>query len=449
MRKTYKRKRPHLVWPVALAVSFALVGCSGGLPALPKVSSLNPFAKKEKKLPGKRTAILDKSKTLPAALAPANKPVTLPAPVVNANWSQPGGSANNAPGHLALRTSVKRSWSADAGTGSHYRGRLIVPPIAFDGRVYTLDVSSRLSAFTMGTGKITWRKKLAPDNEHGYEGYGGGLAADGGRLYVATGFGIVYAVNPKTGKQIWEKKIGEPVRTSPTAHRDRLYIMTAAGRLIAMSGLDGTQLWQYRGLPDKATLSASPSPAVSGEYVVAPYSSGELVAVNAATGQPVWTEALSRTRTSSAMGTLNTVARPAIDNGVVYAIGNGGRMIATKLKTGERVWSANIAGNQMPWVSGASVFVVDTTGKLLALDRKTGKILWTVKLAGDNVWSGPVLAGGVLWLVSKGGILTSVDARVGKVLGNSKLGSKAFIAPIVAQSRLMVLTDRAKLIAYN
>ena len=126
-----------------------------------------------------------------------------------------------------------------------------------------------------------------------------------------------------------------------------------------------------------------------------------------------------------------------------------GRMIATQAKTGERLWSLNVPSTQTPWVAGDSVFVVDTTGQLLAVSRKEGKVLWTVKLPGGPTWSGPTLAGNTLWLASSTGSLVGVDAVTGRVTGQQDLGTAVYVAPVVAQSKMFVLTDSAKLIALN
>ena len=65
------------------------------------MSSLNPFAKKQVKLPGKRVAVLKKSDDLTSNLAAASNPIVLPPQRANQDWSQPGGVASNSPGHLA------------------------------------------------------------------------------------------------------------------------------------------------------------------------------------------------------------------------------------------------------------------------------------------------------------------------------------------------------------
>jgi outer membrane protein assembly factor BamB len=55
----------------------------------------------------------------------------------------------------------------------------------------------------------------------------------------------------------------------------------------------------------------------------------------------------------------------------------------------------------------------------------------------------------MLWLVSSKGALVSVDATTGKLAGQLNVGGAAFIAPIAAGGRLYVLTDNARLVAFN
>jgi outer membrane protein assembly factor BamB len=307
-----------------------------------------------------------------------------------------------------------------------------------------------------------WRVSLRPQREKaagswyslgggdsGAGGYGGGLAVDGGRLYAASGFGNVVALDPATGKMLWEKQLEAPVRSSPTATGDRVFVVTLDGRFFCLAGADGGELWSVRGLPQQASLINNPSPAVEGDVVVVPYPSGDLVALKVADGSVVWSENLARTRTTSQITSMSDAARPVIDRGIVYGIGHAGRMIATQSATGDRLWSLNIPGTQAPWVAGESVFVVDTSGQLMAIARQDGKTQWTTKLPGAASWSGPTLAGGSLWLVSAAGTLVGVDAATGRLTGQKELGSAVFVAPVVAQGRMYILTDNAKLISLN
>ena len=440
--------------------SLVLAGCAGDGPSLPKLANLNPFAEKAVPLPGKRISVMQAPGPVTGELADASTPITLPAPRVNDSWAQPGGEANNAPGNLAFGGAANVVWSADAGSGSGSVGRLTASPIVFGDRVFTLDADGTVSAFSNSGGSAAWRTSLKPKRESGGSwyslgsgssggGYGGGLAVDNGRLYAASGYGNVVALDPQTGKAIWEKQLEAPIRSSPTAIGDRVFVVTLDGRFFCLAGADGGELWSVRGLPQQASLINNASPAVAGDIVVVPYPSGDLVALRVSDGSSIWSENLARTRTTSQLTSMSDTARPAIDNGTVFAIGHAGRMIATQAESGERLWSINVPGTQAPWVAGGSVFVVDTQGQLMALSRGDGKTQWTTKLPGTGAWAGPTMAGGTLWLASSDGNLVGVDGVTGKITGQKDLGGAVYVPPVVAQGRMYVLTDAAKLIALN
>jgi outer membrane protein assembly factor BamB len=460
--------------PRALALiglsACALAGCSSdSLPSLPDVGKLNPFKEKQAPLPGRRIAVLPANEKVPGELADASTPIVIPAPVANEEWTQPGGNASHVLGNLALSASPREVWRASAGYGSSGSGRIIASPIVSGGRVFTLDAEGTATAFSTSGGSQIWSQSLKPTpgptaQAGGFSslttgslfslggggdggGYGGGLAIDNGRLYGATGFGAVIALDPATGKRLWEKNLGAPVRSSPTAVADRVFVLTTEGRFYCLSGIDGAELWSARGLPSQASLSLNASPAVDGEVVAVPYPSGDVIGLKIIDGSPVWSESLTRTRSESQFASMTDAARPAIENGIVYAIGHAGRMTATNAKTGERLWTLNAPGTQTPWVAGDSVFIVDTRAQIMAISKRDGKIQWTTKLPTSGAWSGPVLAGNQLWSVSSKGLLAAVDPMSGRVLGQQEIGSGSYIAPIVAGGRMYLLNNDAKLIA--
>lgn len=445
-----RTQRKAIAVLAGIVVAGLMGGCAGGLPSLPSMDKLNPFAEKVQPLPGERISIMPESDRVGGGeLAAATTPFSLPAAMVNSNWTQSGGTPNSAPGHLAAAASPKRIWSGDAGAGTGSGGRLTSSPIVYEGRIYTLDAASRVTSFNAASGGMQWRKSLAPEKKTGTEGYGGGLAVDNGRLYVATGFGTILALDPASGKQIWEKQLGIPVRASPTAVGDRVFLITKGGVVYCLSGVDGSELWQYRGIPEVTSLSSSPSAAVDGDVVTVPFPSGDVVALNVADGTPRWQESLAKTRTTTSFAAMSDAAAPAMMDGIAYSIGHGGRFVATQQSSGERVWALDIGGIQRPWVAGDSVFVVDTRGQLVAVDRMSGGVRWTAQMPGSKIWSGPVLAGGLLWLASNKGQLVGAEATTGKITTTINVGDKVYVAPVVADGRLYVLTDSAKLIAFR
>lgn len=432
---------------VCIGLAAALSGCSGGFSELSRKLE-NPFAEKEKPLPGERIAVLT-DPTLDVDPAEAGKPLPLPPPQANASWTQPGGNPSNSPGHLELSGELRKVWSANAGTGSSSSGRLSAVPVVADGKVFTLDAAGRVSAFSAASGARLWATDLTPDNEKSKEGFGGGLAIDGGRLFAATGYGTVVCLDPNNGAVVWTKVVGKPIRSSPTAAGGKIYFVSTDNNFYALSADSGEQLWKSRGLPQTATLLSNVSPAASGNMVIAPFPAGDIIAFDSGSGKAAWSDSLSRSADTSAAGILVDPARPVIDRGVVYAVSHGGKMVATAETTGARLWSRNLASTQMPWVAGEGVFVVDLSGKLIALSRADGKVRWVADLPQSSRWNGPVLAGGKLWLVSSQGLLVGVDARTGQLAGQVDLNAEVFITPVVAAGRMYILTDNADLIALN
>ena len=398
-------------------------------------------------LPGERIAVIAEGDANSIDKS-AGKPITLPPPDANASWTQPGGTPSNNLGHLALGETLQRSGPPMRGRARRRRGRLSAVPLVADGKVFTLDAAGTVSAFSSASGAKLWSTSVTPEHEKRAEGFGGGLALDGGHLYAVTGYGTVVGLNPDNGAVLWSKKMGDPIRSSPTAAGGKVYFVSTDNLLHCLNSTDGTELWTARGLPQPATLLSNASPAVGRSVVVAPFPAGDVAAYQIGDGQQAWTQSLTRTAETTASGILADPARPVIDHGVVYAVSHGGKMIASSETTGERLWTRNLASTQMPWVAGDTVYVVDLSGKLLALARADGKVRWVVDLPGSSRWSGPVLAGGKLWLVSADGLLVGADARTGEVVSKLDLGTAVFVSPIVAAGRMFILTD-AQLIALN
>ena len=111
----------------------------------------------------------------------------------------------------------------------------------------------------------------------------------------------------------------------------------------------GQQDWSYRGISEPARVMRASSPAVTGDTVIAPFSSGEVTAVRASTGQPLWQQTLSRTSRTSALSEIRDIAgRPVVSRGVVYAISHAGVLSAMEVRSGEPVWRAGNAPITIP-----------------------------------------------------------------------------------------------------
>ena len=267
-----------------LAVLLALSGCGS--------SDWLGNPEKDKPLEGQRISILALDRGLTPDPAISALPVRLPAPYLNASWTQAGGTPAHSMYHLQLPDVLEIRWRSNAGRGSGDDRRVLAQPVAVDGRVYTLDSGSTVTAFDSADGRSLWRNELKLKGEKGRY-FGGGVAYDDGRLFVSTGFAMVYALSAETGDIIWQQRVGGPMRAAPTVSGGRVFVTTIDNRTFALAAEDGRRVWDHTGIQEVAGLLGAASPAVAGSVVVVPYSSGELYGLLAENGRVLWSDLLT------------------------------------------------------------------------------------------------------------------------------------------------------------
>ncbi|MGH6873188.1 MAG: PQQ-binding-like beta-propeller repeat protein [Rhizomicrobium sp.] len=426
---------------------------------------------KKSDIKGERISVMSTDTSLKPDADLASTQVILPPPYRNDAWPEPGGYAANAMYHLEANGPLQQVWTEDAGKGSDSDSRLTAPPIVAEGRIFVLDAEAHVFAFNAGNGKPLWDKELAPSGGDGpwlgmfgpdhsidpTKGFGGGVAYDGGEIFVSTGFGQVFAFNAANGRQVWKVDLGVPIVNAPVANGGRVFVSTQDNHFYALAEQDGRQLWDNQGIAESAGILESTSAAVAGGIVVVPYSSGELYAIDVETGRIAWNDMLSRNGTVTALSELDDIAgKPVIDRDMVFAIAHSGIMVAINLNTGDRAWSRDIGGIQTPWAAGDFLYVLTTDSQVLCLTRKDGRIKWAHQLPrwkdpDDRnhpiVWSGPVLVSNRLVVVSSDGYAASISPYTGQLLGSMEMPAGALIAPVVANGTLYVLTSEAQLVA--
>jgi outer membrane protein assembly factor BamB len=321
-----------------------------------------------------------------------------------------------------------------------------------------MDGGVQVSALDAATGNRIWQVDLKPEEVRG-NGFGGGPAFWNGRLYVATGYAEVLALDPADGKVIWRRGVGAPVHAAPTAADGRIFAVTVENELTALSADDGRRLWSHNGIPETAGLLGGASPAVEGEIVLAPYSSGELFALRVENGRAVWSDNLASSRSANAVAGLADIrGRPVIDRGRVFAVSHSGRMAAIDLRSGDRVWERQIASSHSPWLVGDYVFVLANDNEVVCLTRDDGKVKWTRQLrryedekdkSDPVLWAGPVLGGNRLIVLSSTGEAVSLSPLTGELIGRQEMSSGGFLGPVIANNALYLLTDDANLSAYR
>src|SRR5262245_9366021 len=451
-------KRSRVCSVAILLAATAIAGCGG------RIANLFDFNRTKVVIQGERIPIIVSDQVLSADPMLASAKIELPAPRRNMEWPTAGGAPSNMNGNLIADGPLQRVWSVSAGKGSDSASQLTAPPIVAGGLVYVLDAESHIYAFDARTGTAAWDKSLVPDDiaagrrrwfrifrgsgVNEAKGFGGGIAFDNGKLFAATGWGTVVALDAKTGNALWTARTIVPVHSAPVVAEGRVYIITQENQAQALDVNDGRVLWEHRGTVESAGILNSASVGVTGDTVIVPYTSGELFALRAQNGTQAWTDTLSRSGNITALTVINDIAgRPVIDRNMVFAVSHSGTMAAINLRSGSRAWTRNIAGIQTPLVAGEYVFIVSTEGQVICMNRADGRVRWTSQLPafGDPedredpiVWTGPVMISNLLALLGCNGFAHILSPWTGQKLGETSMPDGTFIPPVIANGMMYV-----------
>ncbi|MGJ8622220.1 MAG: PQQ-binding-like beta-propeller repeat protein [Yoonia sp.] len=413
-------------------------------------------AERETILPGERFDIRGGGETVNQAL-----PVALPAAEVNQQWGHRNGSPSHAITHPALGQSLRPLFVANIGEGDSKRARITSHPVVAGGVVYTVDARALVTATTVNGARL-WTRDLTPAGNDAGDASGGGITVSGGQVYVTTGYGEISALDAATGAVRWVQDLDAPANAAPTVRDDLVYVVARDSTAWAIDITNGRVRWQQAGLPSTANFSGGASPAVSGEFVVLPFSSGEVQATYPLGGISRWSTVVSGDRLGQAASEITDIAGdPVIVGNRVYVGNFGGRTTAMDLTTGERLWTATEGAISPVWPVGDAVFLINDINELVRLDAATGDAVWRVALPTfeddertrrqRSIYAhyGPVLAGGRLIVTSSDGAIRQFDPVSGAAIGRLALPGGAASGPVVAGETLYVMTKTGELHAFR
>lgn len=380
----------------------------------------------------------------------------------NAEWAQSGVSPFARTPHAALSANPQPLWSVSIGQGDSRRKRLNVDPVVAGGRIFTVDSDHQVRAVSTG-GEVLWSHDLTPQRDGPEQAQGGGLAYADGRLYVASGFGSVTALDPATGGEIWTQRLGGTATGAPSVRGGVLYVVSSDQVAWALESDTGRIRWQIEGTGDVNNVAGGPAPAIGDKHVIFSFGTATVQAAFLQGGLRIWNADILGRRNGVALASIDDVTGdPLISGDTVFAGNHSGRMVAFSIHNGERLWTARQGALGPAWPAGDSVFFVSDRNQLVRLDAASGDQIWAVDLPGyepnrnpnrrrDRAFSnhGPILAGGRLIVAGSDGLIRSFSPEDGRVVGQVQIDGGATTRPVVAGGVLYVVSGKGVLHAYR
>jgi outer membrane protein assembly factor BamB len=280
--------------------------------------------------------------------------------------------------------------------------------------------------------------------------------------------------------------------------------------LTALSWSDGTRVWQHDTVAegpltpvhDKHNLS-TPSPVSDGETVVAWYGTGQVAAVDAATGKTRWSKHLAKEygpfeinwgHSSSPAMHGDLVIFPCYHERGSYLLALDKRTGAVRWKRDSDVVAHSYSTPAVVTHNGAAIVVLNSSHGVEAFDVATGKPLWRViednrfpipmpvqhqdmlylsrgyrsspylaiRLGGSGdvtkshvVWRNPtgapyvsslVYYDGLLYMGSEMGIVTAIDPATGESVWRERVGGVFTASPVAGAGKVYFASETGETI---
>ena len=284
---------------------------------------------------------------------------------------------------------LTQRWKIEVGTG-------YATPLVVGNRVYAFSRQNDdevLRAVDAASGKVVWQSsypakfRMNPATSRHGPGPKSTPAYADGRLFTMGISGIVTAFDAATGKQLWQKPappVEQTFHTSQSPLIDReLMILHVGGQdqgaLTAFDPATGAVKWSWNG--DGPGYASPIAVDISGTRHIITLSQKNLVGVDAANGQLLWSVPFE------ARSTTNSITPLLYGSQTVIVSGQGKPLTAYTISRRDGKWTAQLAWEndrvQMafsnPVLVGDAVFSMSplNSGQFFWADAKTGQTLWT------------------------------------------------------------------------
>jgi glucose dehydrogenase/plastocyanin len=375
-------------------------------------------------------------------------------------------------------------------------------PIVLDGVVYIQDPDSDVYALNQQTGAVMWNHLYKSPTPSGGPN---GLALGYGLLFGATE-GSAFALDPKTGKQVWMHKLtnnkNEGIDMAPQLYDGKMLISTipgsstnfyhpgALGIVYSLNAKTGKTIWKFNTIKDGYKLFGNPKvnsggglwypPSVdsSGRVFMgvanpAPYPgtpkfpngsshpgadlyTDSLVALDGATGKLLWFQQVTPHDFRDYDFQVAPIVRSQMINGTntetVIGAGKAGKVVAFRADNGKRLWTRNVGIHKFdsgPFpLKKAVCYEPGFLGGVETPMAASGNLVYVpwVDLCFNATATGIKSAGG---LNGGTGGLAAIDSATGKVVWMNHLPSPAYGAATVANDVVFTATLAGTIYAFD
>jgi outer membrane protein assembly factor BamB len=273
-----------------------------------------------------------------------------------------------------------------------------------------------------------------------------------GKVYVGCDNDKIYAMDAKTGNQLWNFTMNNRIRGTPTVARlsgesfDRVYVACDGNWFCCINASTGQQIWINYVWQD----GTRGSPLLIGDYVYVAHkwlgNSDRLIEFDARTGHKI-------NEVDTLPGPINSeyqYSSPAYHAGHIY-VGQESRVVCYDSGTLAIIWNVTTGGYvySTPAYYNGKIYFGSADGKTYAVNDIDGTQAWNYTTG--SIFSSPAVTDGVMVVASDGTpyCVYALNSTTGATIWYHNMTSRVKSSPAIADGMVFVGTLEGKLLALN
>lgn len=259
---------------------------------------------------------------------------------------------------------------------------LITEPVIVKDIVYSLSRNGTVSAFSLQEKKILWTSDIGKNEAHREFSEGGVLISED-KLFVTYGTRHLVIIDSANGAEIIRKEFPDVLRGKPVMSPGNIIIVqTLSNQLVGFNVKNYRNIWMHEGGLEIISSKNQASPVQHNGKVLASYSSGEVVYLDAVSGSEIWRFNLAENQ-ETALPSLDpavVIAKPIISGSHAYLATSNGKIIKLSLDDGSAVWIKQASDLQSITLKDDNLIVTNNARQVAIISSHTGKTNWVGNL---------------------------------------------------------------------
>ncbi|MEX0740920.1 MAG: outer membrane protein assembly factor BamB [Pseudohongiella sp.] len=339
--------------------------------------------------------------------------------------------------------SLVRNWTVNVGDGQGRRYNRLQPIIAGD-TIFAASENGEVNAIDKNTGEVLWRERTG-------ETITGGVGVGGNMVLLGTRDARVFALEQSSGDLLWETSVSSEVLAAPASDGRVVAVQTIDGRLIALDPVDGRQRWVYQTTVPALSLRGNSKPVISGNLVIAGFSSGMVSGVDVGSGALVWEERIAVPQGRYDIERIIDIdGDPIIDGNVVYMGSYQGNLMGLDVQSGRIVWGLPGSTYHNLALGLGNIYWVDNFSHVYAVQNNTERTVWENDSLRLRRTTGPATFNNFVAVADFEGYLHILSQIDGRFVARTRVDRNGVRAPIVTEGRrIYVYGNSGRLSAYS